>query len=323
MFDLVLPRPGAASTSTPPIPAPTEEAFTTTFGKLLPPARYLKTRSGRAAYYEIPPAASGGASDGASPVPDRVLLLHGVQTPALGLNSLARALQTTFSQAHLVLVDLWGHGLSETPVEPHEQRLFHQLIDDLLDHLQWPSVHLVGYSFGAMLSAGYTASRTAKVISLTIIAPAGLIMSADFTDEQRGYLRGGDEPAARKWVLEFLEGGELVVPADWKDRVAKGEIVADAVKEWQMREHAGHFASVVAMFRDGGALDNADVFAQAAASGVPSTVILGELDSLSSKEELNQLGFKHVHAVHQAGHSVVRDQAADVAAVIARFWKGL
>lgn len=40
-------------------------------------------------------------------------------------------------------------------------------------------------------------------------------------------------------------GGQLNIPADWKQRVEKGEVVAEAVREWQIREHPGHVASVV------------------------------------------------------------------------------
>jgi pimeloyl-ACP methyl ester carboxylesterase len=222
-----------------------------------------------------------------------------------------------------VLVDLWGHGLSDTPVLPHDPSLFHKLIDALLDHLGWPSAHLVGFSFGGALTVGYVASRTSRVKSFTLVAPAGLIHSSNFTAEEQAHLRGDDEVAARKWVLEFLEGGELVVPADWKERVGRGEVVPEAVREWQMREHPGHTASVVAVVRDGGALDNDAEFIRAAQTGIPSLAVLGALDDVCSREALNQVDFANVYVVPEAGHGVVRERVPDVAILIGEFWAKL
>ncbi|KAK0614832.1 putative hydrolase [Lasiodiplodia hormozganensis] len=332
--DLVLPRPGATlgGAPQPPIPGPTETAFTTTFGALLPPAKFLTTPTGKAAYYEIPPSTTSSPSPHSS-TPDRVLLIHGVQTPALGMLPLARALHASFPSAHLALVDLWGHGLSDTPVVPHDAALFHGLLDAVLDALAWPSAHLIGFSFGGALTVGYVASRPERVRSYALVAPAGLIRSSGFSAEEQRYLRRGggeegeeeevDEAAARDWVLRVLEGGELRVPGDWEERVARGEVVAEAVRGWQMREHRGHTASVVAVFRDGGVMDGEAEFVRAAETGIPAVVVLGGLDDLCTEEELKELGFKDVNVVPQVGHGVVRERVPEVAGFIGGFWRRL
>ncbi|CAJ0554537.1 Ff.00g130500.m01.CDS01 [Fusarium sp. VM40] len=318
--ELVLPRPGAPhGNSEKPISGPSEAAFIETFGALLPTAKYLSTPQGKAAYYEILPSSPSQSTD----EPDRILLVHGVQTPALGMLPLAGALEKSFPQAHLALIDLWGHGLSDTPVLPHEPALFHQLLDDLLDHLNWPTVHIVGFSFGGATTASYVASRPSRVKSFAFVAPAGLLRSSNFTTEDLNCLRGDNAEVARKWVLEFLEGGELVVPSDWKQRVAKGEVVAEAVREWQMREHPGHTASVVGILRDGGVMDSHAEFVKAAETRIPSVAVLGELDDLCSKEQLAEVGFTNVFVVPQAGHGVVRDKVQDVATLITEFWTKL
>ncbi|KAF5566240.1 dihydrolipoyllysine-residue acetyltransferase component of acetoin cleaving system [Fusarium napiforme] len=317
--DLVLPRPGASYESEPPVAGPTESAFVETFGALLPAAQFLQTPRGKAAYYEIKPSIS---SDGNAKI-DKVLFIHGVQTPALGMLPLARALEKSFPAAHLVLIDLWGHGLSDTPVVPHEASLFHELIENLLDHLNWQSVHLVGFSFGGATTVSYVASRPSRVKSFTLVAPAGLLEMSMFTPEEQSCLQGHGDDVAKKCVLNILEGGDLVVPADWKQRVANGEVVAEAVREWQMREHPGHTASVVAIFRDGGVMGSHAHFDEAAKAGIPSLAVLGELDGLCSKDQLNTHGFDNVFVVPKAVHSVVRDRAEDVAKLVGDFWKTL
>ncbi|KAJ4007362.1 hypothetical protein NW752_007659 [Fusarium irregulare] len=314
MSELVLPRPGADVSNEKPIPGPSEGEFVKTFGALLPAAKFLETPHGKAAYYEILPSQTKG------PI-DRVLFIHGVQTPAIGMLPLARALEESFPHANLVLLDLWGHGLSDTPILPHEPALFHQLIDDLLDHLKWPSAHLVGFSFGGATTASYLTKRQERVKSFTLVAPAGLLSSETIFSPE--HMRGDDEVAAEKWIFEFLEGGDLVVPSNWKERVANGEIVAEAVRDWQMRKHPGHVASVVGIFRDGGVMDSNSQFAQASKVGVPNLAVLGEKDDLVSKEQLESHGFENVFVVKDVGHGVVRDRADEVAGLVTKFWNGL
>ncbi|KAF5648960.1 dihydrolipoyllysine-residue acetyltransferase component of acetoin cleaving system [Fusarium sp. NRRL 52700] len=317
--DLVLPRPGASFKPQPPVAGPKESAFVETFGALLPAAQFLQTPRGKAAYYEITPSSSNNGTTNI----DKVLFIHGVQTPALGMLPLARALEKSFPASHMVLVDLWGHGLSDTPVAPHEASLFHELIDNLVDHLDWSSAHLVGFSFGGAITVSYVASRPSRVKSFTLVAPAGLLQLSMFTPEEQACIQGDDYAAAKKCVLNILEGGELIVPEDWKQRVAKGEVVAEAVREWQMLEHPGHSASVVSIFRDGGVMGSHTLFDEAAKKGIPSLAVLGELDGLCSKDQLNKHGFENVFVVPQAVHSVVRDQAGDVAKLIGDFWMKL
>ncbi|RMZ67937.1 valacyclovir hydrolase [Pyrenophora seminiperda CCB06] len=211
--NLVLPRLGTPPSSTKiPISGPPESTFTSLFGALLPPAQYLSTSHGKAAYYTIPQ--SGALKSAPS---DRVLFIHGVQTPALGMLPLARALHTLFPATEFVLLDLWGHGLSDTPIL----------------------------------------------------------------------------------------------------------VVAEAVREWQMREHAGHVASVVAIVRDGGVMDNHDCFTKAVWTEIPSLVVLGEKDDVCTEQELRDLGFQDVFVVQQAGHGVVRERVPEVAGFIGSFWSKL
>ncbi|KAF2437975.1 alpha/beta-hydrolase [Karstenula rhodostoma CBS 690.94] len=317
--DVVLPRPGQKSVEVkPPIPGPTESAFTDTFGSLLPPAKYLQTENGKAAYYEILPSTPATSLT----TLDRVLLIHGVQTPALGLLPLVRALQKAFPQTHFVLFDHWGHGLSDTPFLPHEPSLFHGLIDALLDQLNWPTVHIIGYSFGGTLTPAYVVSHSTKVKSFTLVAPAGLMRLSYLSAEEQGHMRGGgDEDAARKWVHSWLEGGgELIVPGNWEESVSKGEIVAPAIKRWQLQKHAGHSASVVGILRDGGVFDNHDAFAEVARTGIPSLAVLGELDGIVDAQTLGDVGITNVEVVSGAGHGVVRGNVPEVAAAITAFW---
>jgi hypothetical protein len=133
---------------------------------------------------------------------------------------------------------------------------------------------------------------------------------------------GGEEleEAARTWIIQTLEGGELVVPADWKERVARGEVVAEAVRNWEMRVHEGHAASVVGIFRDGGVRGKEAEFAEAAKKGIGSLCILGELDDLCTEQDLNDAGFRNVVVVPQVGHGIPRQKVQEVTKLVEAFW---
>ncbi|EED21414.1 valacyclovir hydrolase, putative [Talaromyces stipitatus ATCC 10500] len=320
---IVLPRPGSSKTNDNPqsIQAPSEADFVSTFGQLLPPASYLQTPIGGAAYYELPPTSANTSNPTL-----RVILLHGIQTSAIGLQPLAKALSSRLPNAHIVLLDLWGHGLTDTPLVAHTPSIFHFLLDSLITHLKWENVHLVGYSFGGSTIGTFATAYPHRVSSLALVAPAGLIRTESFDEAGQSYLRGEqgvDEEKVQAWILKTLEGGELIVPADWKKRIARGEVVAEAVRDWEIKNHKGHMASVVAIFRDGGVLDKHADLAAAAKMGIKNISIVGGTDDWSRKEDLQAVGFKDVVVIPQTGHVVVREKVSEVADVIEKFWKAL
>jgi pimeloyl-ACP methyl ester carboxylesterase len=207
----------------------------------------------------------------------------------------------------------------------HDAALFHALLEALMERLGWEDAHFVSYSFGASTTASFAAARPERVASMVLVAPAGLIREAGYNELQRSYLRGGEglEERAQAWILELLEGGQLIVPSDWKERVGRGEVVAEAIRDWQLREHEGHVASVVAIFRDGGALDKHADFAKAANTGIKYLCILGELDDVCSVQDLDHVGMRNVAVVPQVGHAVVRERVPEVARLIKDFWDKL
>lgn len=318
---LAMPRSGTAQAEPlVTIAAPKEADFVSTFGQLLPPASYLLTEYGKVAYYSIPPASP--ASD--NPI-SRVLMVHGAQTCAIGLQPLAKSLSARFPHAQIVLVDLWGHGLTDAPVTQYKPSLFHYLLEALMAQLSWDKAHFIGFSFGGSTIATFAATRPHLISSLVLVAPVGLLCMSDFTIEQQKWFRGETSvPAeeAQKQLMNWLEGGPLIVPADWKEAVANGELVAQAVKDWQMVNHEGHAASVIAFF-DAGAMNMHEEFRKTAAAGLKCLGVLGGADSLCTVSDLEDVGFKNVVAIEGAGHNLVREQVPEVTRFVEEFWRAL
>lgn len=298
------------------IAAPSESEFIEQFGPFYPAAQYVQSAYGATAYYDCtarnPPP--GTATQ-------RLIFIHGVGTPAMGLIALARKLQELNPNLHVVLYDLWGHGLSQTPLAPHVQALFHSQILNLLGHLKWQSAHLVGYSFGGVTAASFTAFHPDRVESVAIIAPAGLLRSADLPEDERLLLQGGPDvyEASRDWVLGFLEGGPLVLPQGWKKRALQGEFVAPAVRYWEKTLHKGHVASTVGLFRDGQVFDGHENFKIALKQGKKTLAMIGELDDICTVQDLERVGWKDVVVVKGAGHGLIRENVDEVAAQLQQF----
>lgn len=108
---------------------------------------------------------------------------------------------------------------------------------------------------------------------------------------------------------------------DWKERVARKEVVTEAVREWQIKEPLG--ARCLSMFMDGGAMDSHTVFAEAVKTEIPNFAVLGELDDVCSEKDLKDCGFSNLIVILQIGHSVVGERADEVAAQIRQFWQQL
>jgi pimeloyl-ACP methyl ester carboxylesterase len=321
----VLPRPGVANSShTPTIKAPSEASFVETCGNLLPAASYLQTPNGRAAYYKLPPSSPAAIDSNSSTKSiTRILYVHGIQTSAIGLQKLAGELSRRFPQAHSVLFDHWGHGLTDTPFVAHEPKLFHSLIKALMDRLGWKDAHFVGYSFGGSTTVTFAVAHPERVASIVLVAPAGLMRTSQFNELEQSYLIGGNgnEEQAQSWILDWLEGGQLIVPSDWKEKVSRGELVAEVVRDWQNKKHKGHKASVTAIFRDGGVFDSHAEFAKLAKIGIPIHCILGQLDDICNEKDLHDVGIQDVTVVANSGHGVVRDEVPQVTEFIGTFWR--
>ncbi|KAI0469053.1 Alpha/Beta hydrolase protein [Xylaria cf. heliscus] len=296
------------------IPAPSYEAFTSRFGDAFPKPEFLSSDLGVTAVYQLP-APSGQTKR-------RVLMIHGINTPALGLLPLAKQLQARDPDAHVVLFDLWGHGLSSTPLIPHAAHIFEAQIYQVLGFAQWTEAHFLGYSFGGSVLTRFALHNPWAVASATLLAPAGILSKDLFAERLRDLLDNpkGREAEAIEAVLLFLEGGPIVVPADWQERVRRGEIVAEAFREWELLEHRGYRDSVYSMFTGGSVYGCEDYFRKFAQLSLKKVAVLGETDEVCDNGTLASLGFDNIQVVPEHGHGLVRSAPSEVARIVYEMW---
>ncbi|KAL2392081.1 hypothetical protein ABEF93_001372 [Exophiala dermatitidis] len=148
---------------------------------VLPGARDVDTPYGSIRVYEFGPESGR-----------KVLLVHGISTPAIALGAVAHGLADR--GCRVMLFDLFGRGYSDNPADlPQDIRLFTtQILLALASSpLSWTgketgtgsgkasagkgSFTMIGYSLGGGISATFTSYFPDLIDSLVLIAPAGLL----------------------------------------------------------------------------------------------------------------------------------------------------
>ncbi|KAI1122506.1 alpha/beta-hydrolase [Nemania abortiva] len=134
----------------------------------LPGGRDVATPYGSIRVYEWGPV------DG-----ERVLFVHGISTPIIGLGDLGH--EMVARGYRVILFDLFGRGYSDAPSDlTYDSRLYVTQLLLVLASSQVPwtassGFHLVGYSLGGGLAVAFTRYFPHLVRSLCLIAPGGLI----------------------------------------------------------------------------------------------------------------------------------------------------
>ncbi|EXJ96097.1 hypothetical protein A1O1_01223 [Capronia coronata CBS 617.96] len=184
---------------------------------VLPGARDVDTPYGTIKVYEF------GPEDGR-----KVLLVHGISTPAISLGGVAHGLVD--HGCRVMLFDLFGRGYSDNPVDlPQDARLFTtQILLALASSpLSWTGkdsgkFSLMGYSLGGGISAAFTSYFPDLVDSLVLVAPAGLIRPAHISRTSRIIYSEGiiPEPILQRLIRRRLRQ-PLATPANAGD--SKGQ----------------------------------------------------------------------------------------------------
>jgi pimeloyl-ACP methyl ester carboxylesterase len=302
------------------IPPPPAQDFESEFQGILPKGKTIPSSWGCTRYYDFSPSASPSAR--------KIILIHGAGCPAIGVAPLA--LNLTATGNHVVAYDLWGHGLSSTPLAPHTSALFHAQLLELLSFLKWDTFHILGFSFGGSVAATFAALHPNVIESVTLVAGAGLGRKSNRGWWQNLVFQGGWglEYLSRKKIMAFINGSNPKVQPDWKERLLNGEVDSVVVETWSRENHKGHVASAVSMFRYGSAFDAQDSYERLAKTGVKALVVLGEKDVVAepeqTKKELLKLGWVgEIKIIEGATHSIVRTHVREVAELVEPFLKSL
>ncbi|KAK5192870.1 hypothetical protein LTR92_007164 [Exophiala xenobiotica] len=178
---------------------------------VLPGARDVDTPYGSIRVYEF------GPEDGR-----KVLLVHGISTPAIALGAVANALVD--NGCRVMLFDLFGRGYSDTASDlRHDIRLFTTQILLVLasSPLSWTGKQsgkfaLIGYSLGGGIATTFTSYFPDLVDSLVLFAPAGLVRPYHISRQSRIIYSEGiiPDPIIQRLVKQRLRSPMAAPPKD-------------------------------------------------------------------------------------------------------------
>ena len=225
-----------------------------------------------------------------------VVLVHGFSVPMYIWDSTAVALSR--AGYRVLRYDLFGRGLSDRPDITYDANLVDRQLGELLDSLRIGApVHLMGLSFGGIVTATFSGRHPERVRSLTLIDPAAADRSP-----LPWYIR---LPVAGPmlWQVMVVPGmadgqlGDFVEPARWPDWVGRYRT--------QMQYHGfGRALRSTLMWWTGVSPDS--VYATAAGHRFPVQLIWGMEDqtvpiALSDRVRKAIPGIRY-HPIERAGH---------------------
>ncbi|MEP3442754.1 MAG: alpha/beta hydrolase [Sulfitobacter sp.] len=105
-----------------------------------------------------------------------IVCVHGLTTPSFVWAPLAKGLAGMGFR--ILVYDLYGRGYSDRPKGAQTKAFFTDQLEDLLEHLKIEApFHMIGYSMGAAIAAGFAAAHPGRVRRLVLLAPAGMHLS--------------------------------------------------------------------------------------------------------------------------------------------------
>ncbi|KAI2615773.1 alpha/beta-hydrolase [Hypomontagnella submonticulosa] len=238
----------------------------------LPGGRDVATPYGSIRVYEW------GPEDG-----EKVLLVHGISTPAVALGDLGHEL--VGRGCRVMLFDLFGRGYSDAPNDlDYDARLYVTQILLVLasSKLPWSAFHLVGYSLGGGLCVAFARYFPHLVSSLILIAGGGLIRPYHVGWQSRLLYSSGLLPESIVRVLvrrrirpqseqaPGTAGAADIASAETKQRLPNGDgdsnggagfnsamiskfrpgITVSSVVRWQVDNHEGFVTAFLSSIRN-------------------------------------------------------------------------
>ena len=208
-----------------------------------------------------------------------VVLIHGY-TASVEANWIEPGVFSNLSRDHRVIAfDLRGHGKSGKPHEPSAYG--REMLQDavrLLDHVGIQRAHIVGYSFGAIITAKLLTTNPDRFITATLGGNAGY----------RNWRPQFDESARRNAVeLESdVPFRGLVIAMTPRDEPKRTE---EEIRGRSDALAAANDVQALAAYYRGGTRDFNATDEEVAAIKVPTLGIVGSLDNVAAMNELHSL----------------------------------
>lgn len=243
-----------------------------------------------------------------------IVFLHGFTGSTKTWQETAKALPGY----RLVLVDLLGHGKTDSPNQAARYSMEQQLSDleNLFIQLELTRFALVGYSMGGRTALAYASSYPQRIQALILESASPGLQ----TEAERLERRQRDEQLAEK----ILAGGIISFVDKWQDiplfdsQKNLPEDVRQAVREERLAQQPGGLAnSLIGM----GTGAQASLWGRLKQLELPVLLITGSLDpkfTVLAKKMLQALPNAE-HAIIEAGHAIHVEKPVEFATMIEEY----
>jgi pyruvate dehydrogenase E2 component (dihydrolipoamide acetyltransferase) len=234
---------------------------------------------------------------------ETVLLLHGFGGDAQNW----RFIMADLAQAHAVVaMDLPGHGASTKSVGDGALDGFVSDVVALMSQLEIDRAHVVGHSLGGLIAAHFAAAHPDRVLSLTLVAPAGLgaPVNSEFLD---GFVAASSRREV-KAVLRALFATEDLVSRPLIEEVLRYKRLEGVPEALATIRDANFSDDVPTLAPDLGTLD------------IPVLVVWGAQDAVISSELAGAASASaRLEIIPTAGHSPHVEEPGEVRRILSGF----
>jgi pyruvate dehydrogenase E2 component (dihydrolipoamide acetyltransferase) len=234
---------------------------------------------------------------------DVVLLVHGYGGDR---NSWLFLQEPLAARYRVYALDLPGHGTSSKDVGTGTVGMLADIVLGVLDAISAERAHLVGHSLGGAVAVAATARDPRRILSLTLIAPAGFGAEINI-----GYLRGFAEAQTRRELKPVV--GQLFADESLVTRRVIDEVLA--YKRLDGVEAALRTLVDTLLDGDKQRLDSAEALA-AIGGAVPVTVVWGSADNIIPAGQAESVAGAARHLLDDTGHMPHMERPAEVQAAI-------
>ncbi|KEJ90470.1 alpha/beta fold hydrolase [Sulfitobacter donghicola] len=252
-----------------------------------------------------------GPSDG-----PLIVCVHGLTSPSFVWGELAKELVD--NGFRVLTYDLYGRGYSDRPHGAQDKAFFNNQLNDLLEYLEVEEpFHLMGYSMGGAVAAGFASTFPTRVRRLILIASAGFVLPSS---KPLHVIQ--DQGLAGNWLLLAAYPKQLRsgIRAEQESGTAPPQI--SQAQEAEL-EYQGFLPAVLSSLR--GILRHPleGEHLSIAKAEIPVLAIWAEEDDTIPASAMGQLAAWNRNAIHEviedAGHGVTYTHSEQVLDLIGGF----
>lgn len=225
-----------------------------------------------------------------------------------------------FEEYKIVLIDLLGHGGTDSPKDPQRYSMEQQLrdLEKIFDHLGLTKVALAGYSMGGRTALAYACTFPERLSALLLESSSPGLK----TEEQRSERRRNDGRLAERitsgGIISFVDSWEKI-PL-FKTQDALPEHVKAEVREERLAQNPIGLANSLIGTGTGAQKSYWETISQLQ---MPVLLVTGKLDEKFTEiaEEMVSLMPNAVLSEIMAGHALHVEKPAEFATIVGEYLK--